>query len=52
MAGRTALPPGGGDVIDRCYEEIEARMQSALDDLAKEYPYPVLSRMRTFLQRR
>ena len=40
------------DVIDRCYEEIEARMQSALDDLAKEYPYPVLSRMRTFLQRR
>lgn len=40
------------EVLERCYEEISGRMQSALDDLAKEYPYPILSRVRGFLRRR
>ncbi len=34
-------------VLEQCYLEITERMQSALDELAKEFPYPILSRLRT-----
>lgn len=40
------------NVIDRCYREINARMQDTLDDLAKEHPYPILSRLQSFIRRR
>jgi len=38
------------EVVDRCYAEITTRMQSALDDLAEEHPYPILSRLRSLLR--
>ena len=38
------------EVIDRCYREIEERMQSTLDELAREHPYPILSRLRTLIR--
>jgi len=38
------------EVLDRCYEEITARMQSALDDLANEFPYPILSRLHRLIR--
>ena len=34
------------EVIDRCYAEITERMQNALDELAREFPYPILTRLR------
>lgn len=37
-------------LVDRCYEEILTKMQSAMDDLAKEYPYPILSRLVSLLR--
>ena len=37
-------------LVDRCYEEILTKMQSAMDDLAKEYPYPILSRLQSLLR--
>lgn len=37
------------EVLERCYVEITGRMQSALDDLAKEYPHPILSRLQSLL---
>jgi len=39
------------EVLDRCYEEILSAMQSTLDDLAKEFPYPILSRLQGLLRR-
>jgi len=39
------------EVLDRCYEEILSVMQSTLDDLAKEFPYPILTRLRGLLRR-
>jgi hypothetical protein len=39
------------EVVDRCYAEIESRMQSALDDLAKEFPYPILARLQRWRAR-
>lgn len=38
-------------VIDRCYAEITERMQNALDDLAREFPYPILTRLRSLARR-
>jgi len=40
------------EVLERCYEEIHTRMQDALDALATEYPYPILTRLRSLLRRR
>ena len=40
------------EVLERCYDEIDTRMQSALDDLAEEHPYPILSRLQGFIRRR
>jgi 1-acyl-sn-glycerol-3-phosphate acyltransferase len=40
------------EVLAQCYEEILSVMQSTLDDLSKEYPYPILSRLQGFLRRR
>ena len=37
-------------VLERCYDEITQRMQSALDDLAKEYPYPIVARLQSLLR--
>jgi 1-acyl-sn-glycerol-3-phosphate acyltransferase len=31
--------------VQRCYDEIEDVMQHALDELAKEHPYPILTRV-------
>ena len=39
------------DIVGRCYDEITQRMQSALDDLAKEYPYPIVSRLQSLFNR-
>jgi len=39
------------EVLDRCYEEILSVMQSTLDDLAKEFPYPILTRLRGLVLR-
>ena len=49
----THLGPEAADdpeIVDRCYEEITGRMQSALDDLAKEYPSPILERLRSLIR--
>jgi len=32
-------------IVDRCYEEITAKMQLTLDRLARETPYPVVQRL-------
>ena len=40
------------DVVDRCYREINARMQDALDDLAREFPNPILTRVQRFVRGR
>jgi len=53
--GWSHLSPEDADnpeVLEQCYQEINSVMQSALDDLAKEYPYPILSRMQALLGRR
>ena len=39
------------EVLDRCYEEILSVMQSTLDDLAKEFSYPILTRLRGLVLR-
>jgi 1-acyl-sn-glycerol-3-phosphate acyltransferase len=33
------------EVLERCYEEVTGTMQAALDELAKEDPYPILTRL-------
>ena len=38
-------------VLEECYQEIHSVMQSALDDLAEEHPYPILSRLRGLLNK-
>ncbi|MFW2387440.1 MAG: 1-acyl-sn-glycerol-3-phosphate acyltransferase [Polyangiales bacterium] len=40
------------DVVDRCYREIAARMQDTLDDLAREIPHPILTRLQGYLRKR
>jgi len=44
-------PEGADDpaIVDRCYEEITARMQDALDRLARETPYPLARRLLSLL---
>jgi len=37
------------EVVDRCYGEVTARMQSALTRLAEEHPLPVVSRLWSLL---
>lgn len=37
---------GDPDVVRACYDEIEVRMQSTLDELVAESPHPVLERLR------
>jgi 1-acyl-sn-glycerol-3-phosphate acyltransferase len=39
------------EVLDRCYEEILSAMQNTLDDLAKEFPYPILTRLQGLFNR-
>ena len=39
------------EVLEQCYEQILSVMQSAMDDLAKEHPYPILSRLQGLLNR-
>lgn len=39
------------EVLEHCYQEIQSVMQSTLDDLAKEHPYPVLTRLQGLLKR-
>jgi len=39
------------ETLAQCYDEIHAVMQSTLDALAKEHPYPILSRLRGLLNR-
>ena len=38
------------EVLERCYQEIESVMQATLDELAKEHPYPILSRLRSLIR--
>jgi len=38
-------------VVQQCYDEIHSVMQGALDALAKEHPYPILSRLQGLLNR-
>lgn len=38
------------EVLEQCYEEITGRMQGVLDDLAREHPYPILSRLRALIR--
>jgi 1-acyl-sn-glycerol-3-phosphate acyltransferase len=33
------------EIMQHCYDEVVTRMQQAMDDLARERPYPVLSRL-------
>jgi 1-acyl-sn-glycerol-3-phosphate acyltransferase len=40
------------EVLEQCYQEINSAMQRVLDDLAKECPYPILSRLQGLLRRR
>lgn len=40
------------EVLEHCYEEIKTRMQSALDDLAREFPTPILSRLQRLIRKR
>jgi 1-acyl-sn-glycerol-3-phosphate acyltransferase len=35
----------GSDVVQACYEEITGIMQQAMDELAREDPYPILTRL-------
>jgi 1-acyl-sn-glycerol-3-phosphate acyltransferase len=47
-----SLPPEAAEdaeIVDRCYDEIVVAMQGTLDGLAKENPYPVLRRMRSWV---
>jgi 1-acyl-sn-glycerol-3-phosphate acyltransferase len=47
------LPPEDADnpeVLAQCYQEITMRMQGALDELAREHPYPILSRLLTLIR--
>jgi 1-acyl-sn-glycerol-3-phosphate acyltransferase len=37
------------EILDRCYEEITESMQSTLDRLARDCPYPVAQRLLSFL---
>lgn len=37
--------------VQRCYDEIEAVMQQALDDLVKEHPFPILTRVINLFKR-
>lgn len=39
------------EVLERCYREVVDVMQSALDDLAKEHPYPILTRLINLMKR-
>ena len=39
------------EVLERCYQEINSLMQRTLDDLAKEHPFPVLTRLQGLLNR-
>jgi 1-acyl-sn-glycerol-3-phosphate acyltransferase len=39
-------------VVRRCYEEITSVMQATLDRLAREHPYPVVSRVRALARGR
>ncbi len=39
------------EVLEQCYTEILSVMQSAMDDLAKEHPYPILSRLQGLFNR-
>lgn len=44
----SAHGPGAADdpvVVDRCYAEITSKMQTTLDRLARELPYPVAQRL-------
>lgn len=36
-------------VLEQCYDEITGVMQNTLDELARETPYPVLSRLRSLV---
>lgn len=38
-------------VVQQCYDEIESTMQKALDALAKEHPYPVVTRLINLFKR-
>jgi 1-acyl-sn-glycerol-3-phosphate acyltransferase len=40
------------EIVDRCYEEITERMQKTLDDLAQEFPNPIVTRLKTWVDRR
>ena len=33
------------ETIDACYEEVTSVMQATMDDLAREDPYPILTRL-------
>jgi 1-acyl-sn-glycerol-3-phosphate acyltransferase len=49
------LSPDDADnpvIVQQCYDEIRSIMQRAMDDLAKEHPYPILSSLRGALKRR
>ncbi len=37
------------NVVERCYAEVQDRMQEALDDLVREHPRPIVSRLRALL---
>lgn len=44
----SAYGPSAADdpaIVDRCYEEITTKMQSTLDRLARELPYPLAQRL-------
>ena len=49
LGPQDAEDPG---VLERCYQEIQSVMQRTLDDLAKEHPYPILTRLQGLLKRR
>ncbi len=38
--------------VQRCYDEIESVMQRALDGLAKEHPFPIVTRLVNLLKRK
>jgi 1-acyl-sn-glycerol-3-phosphate acyltransferase len=38
-------------IVDRCYEEITAEMQSTLDELAEAHPHPLMERLQGLLPR-
>lgn len=39
------------EVIDRCYDEIMAKMQAAMDELARETPNPIRARLKKLVRR-